>query len=127
MTYHITVVPASTAAGKATIRALLQSESKPFVRAIYRDTSKAPSDFIRSPSFEAVKGDIVDEASLDFSDSNAVFYIPPPTHGGLDQGQWATETATNVKKALKRATSVKKLVLHSAVGAHHNYGIVSLV
>ncbi|KAF4451360.1 hypothetical protein F53441_5626 [Fusarium austroafricanum] len=123
MSHHITVVPASTKAGRETIRVLLESESKPSIRAVYRDTSKAPAEFIKSPNFEAVKGDIGDGGSLDFTGSNAVFYIPPPIYDGKDTGEWATQAATNVKKALQKA-NVQRLLILSAIGAHNSSGIV---
>ncbi|KAL7627938.1 hypothetical protein AAE478_002133 [Parahypoxylon ruwenzoriense] len=128
MPLHITVVPASTKAGRETIRVLLESESKPLVRGIYRDTSKAPADFTKNPEFEAAKGDVDTGDGLDFSRSNAVFYIPPPTYDGTDQGKWATQTANNVKNALRNAVDVKRLLLFSSVGSQydHNIGILRL-
>ena len=124
MSLRIAVVPASTKAGRETIRQLLAAESKPFVRAIYRDPSKAPSDFAQNPNFEAVKGDVGAGTSLDFSSADAVFYIPPPTYDGTDQGEWATRCAENVKKAIRDAPSVKRLLLFSALGGQHDHGIV---
>ncbi|GKU06043.1 unnamed protein product, partial [Fusarium langsethiae] len=121
MPYHITVLPASTKAGRETIRALLASDSKPSVRAIYRDPSKAPAEFIKNSNFEAVKGDVGDGNSFNFAGSNAVFYIPPPTYDGTDQGEWATRAAANVEKALKDA-NVKRLVILSAIGAENPSG-----
>jgi hypothetical protein len=125
MPSHITIVPASTQAGKETISFLLGSKSKPFVRGIYRDPSKASVDFIQNANFEAVKGDVASGAGLDFSASSAVMYIPPPTFDGTDQGQFATQTALNVKKAVQNAPSVTRLLLHSSMGAQHDHGIVS--
>lgn len=125
MSPHITVVPASTNVGRETIRVLLGSGRKLFIRGIYRDPSKALVEYTQNPNFEAAKGDVGDSASLDFSDSNAVFYIPPPTYDGTDTSEWAAKSAANVKDAIRRAPTVKKLILHSAVGAHHNHGIVS--
>lgn len=123
MSHHITVLPASTKAGRETIRALLASDSKPSVRAVYRDPSKAPAEFIKNSNFEAVNGDVGDGNSLNFTGSNAVFYIPPPTYDGTDQGEWATRAANNVKKALE-AANVKRLVILSAIGAQNSSGIV---
>ncbi|KAL2129779.1 hypothetical protein VTI74DRAFT_7313 [Chaetomium olivicolor] len=122
MPLHITVIPASTKAGRETIRQLLASESRPIVHGIYRDPSKAPSDFTQYANFKATKGDVGTGDGLDFRSSNAVFYIPPPTYDGTDQGEWATLTATNVKNALQNAPSIKKLVLFSSVGAQHDHG-----
>ncbi|KAH7123477.1 hypothetical protein B0J13DRAFT_511863 [Dactylonectria estremocensis] len=123
MSPHITVLPASTKAGKATISELLSSPSKPFVRAIYRDASKAPAEFVSHPNFEAVTGDVSVGSSLNFIGSDAVFYIPPPTFDGTDSGVFATHAANNVKKALQDATSVKKLLLFSSTGSQHDHGI----
>lgn len=127
MAPHITIIPASTQAGKATIRSLLESQSKPFIRGIYRDVSKAPTEFTQHPQFEAVQGDVgrSNEADLDFSGSDAVLYIPPPTYDGTDQGEFATRAAEKVKNALEKASSVKKMVIHSAMGAQYDHGIVS--
>ncbi|KAL6915753.1 hypothetical protein ACHAP8_009471 [Fusarium lateritium] len=122
MPQHITVLPASTKAGRETIRVLLASDSKTSVRGVYRDPSKAPPEFTKNSNFEAVKGDVGDGNSLDFTGSNAVFYIPPPTYDGTNQGEWATRAATNVKKALKDA-NVNRLVILSAIGAHNSSGI----
>lgn len=124
MSLRITVVPASTKAGRETIRQLLTAESKAFVRAIYRDPSKAPSEFVQNSNFEAVKGDVGTGAGLDFSNTNTVFYIPPPTYDGTDQGEWATQCAENVKKAIHDAGNVKRLLLFSALGGQHDHGIV---
>jgi hypothetical protein len=121
---HITVVPASTKAGLETIRQLLASDQKPHIRAIYRDPSKAPTDFTQHTNFEATKGDVGTGTGLDFSGCDTVFYIPPPTFDGQDQGEWATRTATNVKKAVRDAGSVKRLLVFSALGAQHDHGTV---
>ncbi|KAI5868198.1 hypothetical protein GGS23DRAFT_17217 [Durotheca rogersii] len=123
MPRHITVVPASTKAGRETIRVLLASESKPLVRGIYRDTSKVPAEFASHSNFEAVQGDVGTGAGLDFSRSDAVFYIPPPIYDGTDQGEWATQTATNVKSALESAPNVQRLLLFSSVGSQYNHGV----
>ncbi|RBR07312.1 uncharacterized protein FIESC28_10718 [Fusarium coffeatum] len=122
MSPHITVLPASTKAGRETIRALLSSNSKPSVRAIYRDPAKAPPEFVQNSNFEAVKGDVGDGDSLDFTGSNAVFYIPPPILDGTNQAEWATRTATNVKNALKKA-NVDRLLILSAIGSQNSSGI----
>ncbi|KAI0600126.1 hypothetical protein F4775DRAFT_92096 [Biscogniauxia sp. FL1348] len=123
MATHITVVPASTQAGKETIRSLLESQSKPFIRGIYRDPSKAPVEFTRQLNFEPVQGDVATGAGLDFSTSNALFYVPPPTYDGTDQGEFATRASLNVQNALQRAPSVKRLVLHSSMGAQYDHSI----
>jgi hypothetical protein len=124
MSLHISVVPASTKAGRETIRELLASASKPIVHGIYRDPSKAPPEFTQHANFKASKGDVGTGDGLDFRGSGAVFYIPPPTYDGTDQREWATKTATNVKNAIRDAPSVRRLVLFSALGAQHEQGTV---
>lgn len=122
---YITVVPASTVAGKATVRLLLASSENTLVRGIYRNPVKAPSEFTQSPRFSASKGDVGGDDDLDFTQSTAVFYIPPVTSDGRDTSAFAAHAATNVKNAIERAPSVKRLVLHSALGAQRDRGIVS--
>lgn len=126
MSLHITVLPASTQSGKETIRALLESDSKPTVRAIYRNPAKAPVEFKEHSNFEATQGDVATGEGLDFSSSQAILYIPPVTYDGTDQGQFATRTAQNVKEAIQRTPSLKKLILHSAMGAQYDHGIVRI-
>ncbi|KAJ4162302.1 hypothetical protein NW754_013736 [Fusarium falciforme] len=123
MAPHITVVPASTKAGRETIRVLLNSESKPHVRGIYRDASRTPSEFVQNANFEAVQGDVGAGTGLDFGSSDAVFYIPPPIYDGTDSGEFATRAGNNVKSALKASPSVKRLLLFSAIGAQNDHGI----
>ncbi|KAK4121379.1 NAD(P)-binding protein [Parathielavia appendiculata] len=123
MPLQIVVVPASTKAGRETIRQLLESQRKPLVRGIYRDPSKAPVEFTQHPRFEAKEGNVATGTSLDLSSADAVFYIPPPTYDGTDQGEWATRCAGHVKDAIRQAPNVRRLVLLSALGSHHDHGI----
>lgn len=122
MVSHVTVVPASTRAGVETIRHLLATRQELLVRGIYRDTAKAPAEFTQNTNFEAVKGNVTTDADLDFSKSDAVLYVPPPTYDGSDQMEFSKQGAQNVAAALKKA-NVKKLVLHSAMGTHLDHGI----
>ncbi|KAF4340536.1 hypothetical protein FBEOM_5574 [Fusarium beomiforme] len=122
MPLQITVVPASTRVGKETIRLLLTSPQKPTIRGIYRDTSKAPNEYVNNPNFSAVEGNIEAEESLDFSISDAVLYVPPLTYENVDQSDWAKKTANNVKNALRKA-GVKRLVLLSGLGSQNDHGI----
>lgn len=125
MAPHITVVPASTKAGRETIRVLLSSETKPLVRGIYRDPSKAPAEFAQDSNFEAVRGDVgAGGAGLDFGRSEAVFYIPPPIYDGTDSGEFAARAGNNIRTALQASPSVKRLLLFSAIGAQNGHGIV---
>ncbi|KAM5344244.1 hypothetical protein ACJ41O_012781 [Fusarium nematophilum] len=122
MTLRISVVPASTKAGKETIRVLLESEAQPVVHGIYRDLSKVPAEFSANPRFEATQGDVRSGSGLDFGASETLFYVPPPTYDGTKLEEYAVETATNVKKALE-SSSVKRLLLFSSMGAQYDHGI----
>ncbi|KAK4118849.1 NAD(P)-binding protein [Parathielavia appendiculata] len=119
---HITVVPASPKTGQATIRSLLADPFNPTVRAYYRDLSKVPSELKSNPRFEAVKGDVEDAGSLDFSGSDAVLNITPPLYEEKDIIAHARLVSENVKAAVKKAESVKRLVLLSSVGAQYAHG-----
>lgn len=122
MPTRITVLPASTQAGKETIRFLLSSGSKPLVRGIYRNPSKAPAGFTDNPNFEAVQGDVATSSSeLDFSASDAVLYVAPPTwDDNVDHDEYSYRTANRVKDAVAKASGVRRLVIQSAMGAHYD-------
>jgi hypothetical protein len=125
MSIVISVVPASTRAGQATISALLSLEDTLKVHGLYRDLSKVPPEFSSHPKFTSSQGTVASNESMDFSGSDAVFYIPPPPEDSPDVGEAARQYAINVRGALKRAKSVKRLVLFSSMGAQHDNGIVS--
>lgn len=126
MPLRISVVPASTQAGKQTISELLQDENGPIVHGIYRNPSKAPSEFLSNSNFQAVKGNISSESDLDFNGADVVFYIPPPVYDGTPSTKFATENANNVKTALQKSSSVRRLLVFSAVGAQYEESIVSI-
>ena len=126
MTLRITILPASTQAGKETIRTLLLDKRQPLIHAVYRDPAKAPPEFTSHANFEAAKGDVSGGSELDFSRSDAVFYIPPPTYDGCDTADFARNAANKVKAALQKASSVKRLLLLSAIGAQHDKDIVTV-
>ncbi|KAF5694224.1 hypothetical protein FDENT_1529 [Fusarium denticulatum] len=115
-------VYSSTKVGKETIRILLAYSANLTICGIYRDTSKAPDEYTSHPNFSSVKGDVASEESLDFSNSDAVLYVPPPTYENIDQSEWAKQTANNVKGALKKS-GVKRLVVLSGLGSQNDRGI----
>ncbi|VUC35465.1 unnamed protein product [Clonostachys rosea] len=125
----ITIAPAGPKTAAATIRALLEqaaaSGTSIEIRAYYRDTAKAPQEFLKSPSFKALKGDLEDPSSLDFSGSDVVWTTTPPTPDGdgRDTVAQAEQVSINVKNAVEAAGSVKKLVLLSSIGGHLAEGV----
>jgi len=122
---RIAVVPASPRTGKATIEALLQDPSAPQVVAVYRDTSKVPSEFKSNPRFEAVQGDVGDASSLNLEGVDVVVAISPPIYGGNpDPIIAARANALSVSRAIKKSSTVKKVVYLSSWGAEHEHGTV---
>ncbi|KAK3390693.1 hypothetical protein B0H63DRAFT_429337 [Podospora didyma] len=120
---QITIIPASPQTGKATIRALLNDPAQPSVRGIYRDLTRVPEDFRSNPRFEAVQGDAEDVVTLDVSGSDAVLAITPPKYDGSDVVQLGKTIAENIKAAVQKAGSVKRLVYLSSVGAQYDHGV----
>jgi putative NADH-flavin reductase len=119
---QITVVPASTKTGAATISSLL---GKPVqIRGIYRNLSKVPAEFSTQAHFCAVEGDVSDVTSLDLTGSDAVLAITPPAYSGYDLVEHAERVSLNIKSAIERAGTVKKLVLLSSGGAEFSEGVV---
>lgn len=124
----IAVIPASTRTGTAAIQALLAlpSPSQPInVKAYYRDTSKAPADLASRANVELAQGDVLDASSLDFEGCDAVFAVPPPFFAQEDMIARSEKAAENIKSAIEKAGSVKRLVLLSSQGAHLYDGVVS--
>lgn len=119
---QITVVPASTKSGVATIKSLL---SKPVqIRGLYRDLSKVPASFSAKASFTAVEGDISNEGSIDLTRSDTILAIIPPIFDGRDLVEHAERTSLNIKSAIERAGGIKRLVLLSSGGAEFSEGVV---
>ncbi|KAK1758943.1 hypothetical protein QBC47DRAFT_370795 [Echria macrotheca] len=119
---HITVVPASPRTAQATIRFLLAHPSGPTVRGVYRDLARVPAEFAANPKFAAVTGDIIDASSLDFAGSDAVLNVQPPIYAEIDTVKHALDVSNNIKAAVQRATSVKRLVFVSSMGAQYDHG-----
>jgi hypothetical protein len=120
---EITIVPASSSVGHATIRKLLASPSQPTIRAIYRNVDKAPEEFRKNSRFAAVRGD-VGSGELSFGSSEAVLYVPPMVVDGSDTDEFAIRAANNVKQAIERAKTVKRLISQSALASQFD-GVVS--
>jgi uncharacterized protein YbjT (DUF2867 family) len=121
---RITVVPASTKTGVATIKSLL---SKPVqVRGIYRDLSKVLPSFSAEPNFSAVEGNASEKGTLDLTGSDVVLVIIPPVFDGRDLIEHAEKVSSNIKTAIELAGNVKRLVLLSSGGAEFSEGVVRI-
>lgn len=124
----ITIAPASTKTGAAVIRSLLTfTDRNVEITALYRDLKKVPDEFTSHENFTAVKADVSDASSLDFSNADALLAITPPTFDGRDIAKHSETVSNNVKSAVEEAGSVKRLVLLSSMGAEFDHGVVSLV
>lgn len=126
---RVFVVPASGKTATAAIRSLLDqtsSQDPPIeIKAVYRNTAKAPPEFASKSNIEVLKGDITDASSLDFTGANAVITLTPPVYDGCDIVKYAETVSENVKAAIEGAGTVKRLVLVSSMGAHLREGVVS--
>src|SRR5690606_15222011 len=127
---RVVVVPASGKTATAAIRSLLDQTSSqdhpPIeIKAVYRNTAKAPPEFVSKSNIEVLKGDITDASSLDFTGADAVITLTPSVYDGRDIVKYAETVSENVKAAVERAGTVKHLVLVSSMGAHLSEGVVS--
>jgi nucleoside-diphosphate-sugar epimerase len=122
---QVTVAPASTRTSTVAIRWLLSQNNSIKVQGLYRDPNKIPEEFRSTERFTAVRGDVADAATLDFSGSDAVLMVLPPAYDGRDIIAHAQTISNNVKKAIEESGTVKRLVLLSSVGAEFSEGVVS--
>lgn len=122
---RIAVVPAGTRTSAATIRALLNKGSGAHqIYGLYRDLSKVPEEFTSNDNFHAVRGDIEDAASLDLAGADAVMTITPPFFDGADPLSKTKTVSMNVKSAIERAGTVRRLMLLSSLGAEFDHDVV---
>lgn len=125
---NITVIPASTKTGHATVEALLADPRKPKVTGYYRDLSRVPEALSANPNFVAVKGDIVDGSTLSFQGADAVLAVTPPrVQGHDDLVEFAKTTSENIKGAVLNSKSVKRLAYLSSIGAECEKGTGELM
>lgn len=128
---RITIVPASPKTSVATIRRLLESAGEKhdlYICGVYRDLTKVPAEFTAHPDFHAVQGDVEDGSSLSFGDAECVLTCTPPcTDPDADPIDRARFMAQNVKDAVERAGSVRRLVLLSSLGAEYTHGTGELL
>lgn len=126
---RIGVAPASTRTCTAAIRSLLEQSSNSGssieVRAWYRDLAKAPSEFLSHPKFEAVQGDVSDASSFAFEGCDVILTVPPPFFTHEDMVALTENLSRNIKSAIEKSTTVKRLVMLSSMGAHLHDGVVS--
>ncbi|KPM39232.1 hypothetical protein AK830_g7355 [Neonectria ditissima] len=121
---QIAIAPASTKTGAAVIRSLLSLDSRSIdVKGLYRDVQKVPDEFKIHNNFTAIQADVSDGSSLDFSAFDAILAITPPVYDGRDIVAHSKLVSKNVRDAVERSGSVKRLVLLSSMGAEFAEGV----
>ncbi|RSL83181.1 hypothetical protein CDV31_016858 [Fusarium ambrosium] len=119
----VIVVPGSAQTSRSAIRTLLDDSLAPSVVGVHRNLDKAPAEFKEPSRLEAAQGDISDRVSLDFSGCDAVITMTPPRFDGSDFVAFGKQIASNVKQAVKRSGSVKRVVYVSCQGAQYSEGV----
>ncbi|RAL07632.1 NAD(P)-binding protein [Aspergillus homomorphus CBS 101889] len=122
---RILIVPASPQTSRTTIHNLLTTPQKQdpiHIRGLYRNLTRVPPEFQTNPNFESYPGDLSDPATLNFHSFDTVFFVLPPCYDGTNLLQWATTVSTNVRLAIQRSGTVKRLVLLSSMGAEFEGG-----
>ncbi|PYH46298.1 NAD(P)-binding protein [Aspergillus saccharolyticus JOP 1030-1] len=120
---RILIVPASPKTSRATIQALLRSPNNPNtpiqIRGLYRNLDRIPAEFQDKDDsiFEPYRGDLTVPATLNFHGFDTVFFVLPPCFDGGQLTEWATTASTNIRLAIQRSGTVKRLVLLSSMGA----------
>ncbi|KAF4973158.1 hypothetical protein FSARC_502 [Fusarium sarcochroum] len=120
---QITIAPASMKTSAAAIRSLLLQDKSVRIKALYRDLKKVPDEFNSVDNLIAVQGDVCDAYTLDFSGSDAVLACLPPAYDGRDIIAHAETVANNIRDAVEKSGSVKRLVLLSSMGAEFAEGV----
>ncbi|KAF5557202.1 nucleoside-diphosphate-sugar epimerase [Fusarium phyllophilum] len=123
---QVTIAPASNKTSTAAIRSLLSQNHDVQVKGLYRDPKKVPDEFSSANKFTAVQGDVGDVNTLDFSGADAVLMVLPPAYDGRDIVEHAQRISNNVKIAIEKSGSVKRLALLSSVGAEFSEGVGEL-
>ncbi|RAH78065.1 NAD(P)-binding protein [Aspergillus japonicus CBS 114.51] len=122
---RILIAPASPQTAQATITALLASplHEKLHIRGLYRNFHRVPPHLQNHPHFEPYPGDLTVPATLNFHGFDTVFFVLPPClNGTTPLDEWATTVSTNIRLAIQRSGTVRRLVLLSSLGAEVGAG-----
>ncbi|RGP81293.1 hypothetical protein FLONG3_437 [Fusarium longipes] len=120
---QLTIVPASSQVCQTAIRVLLSQDTSHTIVGIYRDPNKVPADLKSHPNFRFIIGNLAERETLDFSGSDAVLVTTPAAFTSTDVSAHIKCITENVRSAIKRAGSVKRLVYVSSVGAQYHEGV----
>lgn len=123
---RVTLVPASNKTSTAAIRWLLSQDKRVRIQGLYRDLKKVPDDFKSTENFTAVHGDVADASTLNFKESDAVIMVLPPAYDGRDIIAHSRLISNNVKNAIEKSRTVKRIVLLSSLGAEFAEGVVGI-
>lgn len=122
----VTVIPAGAQTSRHAIQRLLQDASSPTVIGVYRSLAKVPEEFKANPKFKAVQGDLTDGGTLDFRGSDAIITLTPPKLDGSDFVAFGKAVSQNVRDAVQKSGTVKRVVYVSSMGAQYSHGTVSI-
>lgn len=121
---RVTIAAAGTRTGAATIQSLIETApAGTEIYACYRNLAKVPEAFKEYPGFHAVQADVNDKSSLDFAGSHAVLAMTPPVFE--NSHEQSRTVCTNIKEAVEKSGTVKRLILLSSKGAEFSSGVVS--
>ncbi|RAH67398.1 NAD(P)-binding protein [Aspergillus aculeatinus CBS 121060] len=122
---RILIAPASPQTAQATITALLAhpDTNTNYIRGLYRNFHRVPPALQNHPHFDPYPGDLTVPATLNFHGFDTVFFVLPPClDGRTPLDEWATTVSTNIRLAIQRSGTVRRLVLLSSLGAEVGAG-----
>jgi len=123
---RVTIVPASNKTSTVAIRWLLSQGNRARIQGLYRDLKKVPNEFNSAENFTAVRGNVADASTLDFNECDAVIMVLPPAYDGRDIIAHSRLISNNVKNAIEKSDTVKRIVLLSSLGAEFAEGVVGI-
>ncbi|KJZ79478.1 hypothetical protein HIM_00947 [Hirsutella minnesotensis 3608] len=106
MPLHITVVPASTPGAQKPFASCFHPNVNCWSAESIEQCPKPLRTSQTTPSLRLRRGD-VGSGNLESSGFDAVFCIPPPTHDGTDQGEFAVK-ASRMSRRLCKATQASQ-------------------
>jgi hypothetical protein len=125
----IGVIPADSKTASGVIQGLITkgtTANSPFkIKAWYRDASRAPSQFVSQSNFEASEGNVLDESSFDLLECDVVLTVLAPAFTNSPMRASIEKGSFNIKAAIEKAGSVKRLVILSSDGPRGYEAVVS--
>ena len=125
----IGVIPADSKTASGVIQGLITkgtAANSPFkIKAWYRDASRSPSQFVSQSNFEASEGNVLDESSFDLLGCDVVLTVLAPVFTNSPMRASIEKGSVNIKAAIEKAGTVKRLVILSSDGPRAYDAVVS--